>query len=178
MPPRYIRRFGSVSLEAGSANTAEVANDSAITAYIQSVNFVNHPALNVIRIPGPFANYPVPGRITDAEYDVVMHGTLAAFMAAWGSKQTIEVIQPVHSPGRGAADQKSLTTEYVGWLSMPDPGALDFSQDQPRLFTARYQLIRYHMNLSGVTAALWDIDLDSDTHQANGVDIFTRQVIP
>ena len=179
MPPRLLRRYGVVTLETGSGNAAEAANgtDGNLTAFIQSINFPAPLGLNILRVPEQHANFPVIGRLNDMTYEVVMTASFSALLNALGSVQTITVEEPLHSPGQAAAAQGTQTTVLRGLLARITPGPMNFATDEIRPLTYGYELLRYQMSHSGITTPVWDIDLESDTFNANGVSMFDRYAV-
>lgn len=173
MPPRDVRRYGTITLESGRVG-AEFADAFNIAAYIQSINFpTDGPNLNILRVPGPFSNYPVPGRLQDMTFEVVLTASLQAFLGAWGTEQTVDVSEPLFTPG---ATARTMTTELTGILRSPRLGALNMGADEIRTMTCVYELLGYEVLISGQTHPVWDINLKTDTYNANGVSVFDRLV--
>ena len=169
MPPRAIRRTATITLEAGAVVPTELANNSTISASVQTVTYPS-PQLFRRDVPGPKADYPVPGRLQPMTFVLDMTSVFASLMAGLGQNYSLEVEETLYTPNGVAVP--ILTTDVTGTLLQTNFNSVNLGDDAIRPVNFQYAVVKFKQIKGGIGEPIYDIDLDADIFKQNGKDMF------
>lgn len=166
--PQNVRRFAKYYLESGSENPAELANNTEITFAVQSV--VHPPiVLEMMRLAGPRANFPIPGKLQDMQVTLTLNGVFSSLMMGLGKKYIFDVTEELMNPPSDPSED-NLFVEYAGLLNSPDLGTTDVTSNETRTLTLTFEVLRIKMSKG--TDQICDLDIENDLYLFGGQPLF------
>ena len=167
--PVNLRKFARITLEAGTAVPAELANNSDITAQVQDVTYPEI-AVAELNAGGAKADYPITGKLQPMNLVMIMTSIHAGLLAGVGKEYSFEYEETLVTPR--STTRPMLTMDVTGILLRTNFNNLNLANDEIRPVTYNYRLLAYKLVKGDVAEPIYDIDIPAGIYRQNGEDMF------